>query len=194
MERGELTKRILEHLMDASADIVYLFAAVVASPYGASRIQIERKMWELREGTGRSKSDLERIKRKQQSFYSTLYRLQRQGFIKRTKNRKLLVTVLGKEKYKKILKRLPIRFHKPERDDSLKVIIFDVPEKERYKRDWLRDQLQDLGFKMLQKSVWIGRKKLPSKFMEDIHDLKLLPYVEIFSVIKTGSIQSDEKI
>ena len=138
MERGELTKRILEHLMDASADIVYLFAAVVASPYGASRKQIERKMWELREGTGRSKSDLERIKRKQQSFYSTLYRLQRQGFIKRTKNRKLLVTVLGKEKYKKILKRLPIRFHKPERDDSLKVIIFDVPEKERYKREKIK--------------------------------------------------------
>ena len=192
MEGRELTKRILEHLIDASADIVYLSAAVVASPYGASRKQIERKMWELREGAGRSRSDSARIKRKQQSFYSTLYRLQRQGFIKKTKDRKLLVTVLGKEKYKKILKHLPIRSYKPERDDSLKVIIFDIPEKEKYKRDWLRDQLQDLGFKMLQKSVWIGKRKLPSKFIEDIRDLKLLPYVEIFSVIKAGSVSTVE--
>ncbi|MDP3991333.1 MAG: hypothetical protein U1C56_01140 [Candidatus Curtissbacteria bacterium] len=189
MARGEITKRILEHLTDASADIAYLFAAIIISPYGASGKQIERKMWELREGTGRNKSDLERIKRKQQSFYSTLYRLQRQGFIKKTKDRNLTATILGKEKYKKILKRLPSRSHKPQRDDSLKVVIFDIPEKEKYKRDWLRDQLQDLGFKMLQKSVWIGRRKLPGEFMEDIRDLKLLPYVEIFSVIKTGSIQ-----
>ena len=189
MERGELTKRILEHLMDASSDIVYLFAAIVASPYGASRKQIEKKMWELRGENSKSKANLEKMKQRQQNFYSMIYKLQREGFIKKTKDRKLLVTVLGKEKYKKILNRLPRRHYKIQRDNSLKVIIFDIPEKEKYKRFWLRDQLREMGFKMLQKSVWIGRRKLPSKFMEDIRDLKLLPYVEIFSVTKTGSVQ-----
>ncbi len=192
MERGELTKRILEHLMDASSDIVYLFAAIVASPYGASRKQIEKKMWELRGENSKSKANLEKMKQRQQNFYSMIYKLQREGFIKKTKDRKLLVTVLGKEKYKKILNRLPRRHYKIQRDNSLKVIIFDIPEKEKYKRFWLRDQLREMGFKMLQKSVWIGRRKLPSKFMEDIRDLKLLPYVEIFSVIKTGSVQLTE--
>lgn len=189
MQRGELTKRILEHLMDASTDIVYLFAAIVASPYGASRKQIERKMWELREGAGRDKPDLEKMKQRRQNFYSMIYKLQREGFIKKTKNRKLLITVLGKEKYKKILSHLPRKHYQAQIDNSLKVIIFDIPEREKYKREWLRDQLRDIGFKMLQKSVWIGRRKFPSEFMEDIRDLKLLPYVEIFSVAKTGSVQ-----
>lgn len=190
MQRGELTKRILEHLMDASSDIVYLFAAIVVSPYGASRKQIERKMGELQEGGARTRSNSEEIKRKQQSFYSILYQLQRQGFIKKTKDRKLLLTILGREKYKKIQSRLPGRRYKPQTDNNVKVVIFDIPEKERHKREWLRYQLRDLGFKMIQRSVWIGKKKFPQEFMEDIRDLKLLPYVEIFAITKTGSIRS----
>ncbi len=190
MQRGELTKRILEHLMDASSDIVYLFAAIIASPYGASRKQIERKMWELQESSAKIKLSSEEIKRKQQNFYNIVYQLQRQGFIKKTKNRELLITILGRKKYKKILSRLPKRYHKPQADVSLKVVIFDIPEKEKYKRAWLRDQLKELGFTMLQRSVWIGRKKLPGGFMEDIRNLELLPYIEIFAITKTGSIRS----
>ncbi len=189
MQRGELTKRILEHLMNASSDMLYLFAAIVVSPYGASRGQIERKMEELREGSTKSKADLEKIRQKQRNFYNIVYQLRRDGFIKKTEKRKLLITVLGKEKYKKILNRLPKRYHKPQADTSLKVVIFDIPEKEKYKREWLRDQLRELGFKMLQKSVWIGRKKLPREFIEDIRNIKLLPHVEIFAITKTGSIQ-----
>ncbi|MEX2033084.1 MAG: CRISPR-associated endonuclease Cas2 [Candidatus Colwellbacteria bacterium] len=190
MQRGDLTKRILEHLMDASSDIVYIFAAIVASPYGSSRKHIERKMRELREGGATAKLEIEKIKQKQQNFYSMLYQLEKEGFIKKTKDRKLLITVLGKEKYKKILSRLPKRHHKPQADTSLKVVIFDIPEKEKHKRGWLRDQLRDLGFKMIQKSVWMGKKKIPKEFLEDIKDLNLLAYIEIFAITKTGSIRS----
>lgn len=190
MQRGELTKRILEHLMNASSDMLYLFAAIVVSPYGASRRQIERKMEELREGSTKSKADLEKIRQRQQSFYNIVYQLRRDGFIKKAENRKLLITVLGRKKYEKILNRLPKRNHKPQIDNSLKVFIFDIPERERHKRKWLRGQLRDLGFKMVQKSVWMGRKKIPEEFLEDIRNLKLLAYVEIFAVTKTGSIRT----
>ena len=190
MKKGELTKRILEHLIDASTDIPYLFAAIVVSPYGSSRRQIERKMWELREGGSQVKSEREKVRQRQQSFYSILYQLEKQGFIKKTKDRKLLITILGKDKYKKVLSRLPRRHHKARSDNSLKVIIFDIPEKQSYKREWLRDQLTDLGFKMVQKSVWMGKRKIPKEFLEDIRDLKLLAYIEIFSITKTGSIRA----
>ena len=89
MQRGELTRRILEHLMDASSDMLYLFAAIVASPYGASRGQIERKMEELRESGAKPKADLERIRRRQQDFYNIVYQLQRDGFIKKTESKLL---------------------------------------------------------------------------------------------------------
>ena len=171
--------------MDASSDMVYLFAAVIASPYGASRRQIEKKAQELQEGTTRTD-----LKRRQQDFYNIVYQLQRQGFIKKTKDRKLLLTILGREKYKKIQSRLPGRRYEPQTDNNVKVVIFDIPERERHKREWLRYQLGDLGFKMIQKSVWIGKKKLPQEFMEDIRSLKLLSYIEIFAITKTGSIRS----
>lgn len=176
--------------MDASSDMLYLFAAIIVCPYGASRGQIERKMEELREGGTKSRANLERIKQRQQDFYNIVYQLQRDGFIKKTENRKLLITILGKKKYEKILSRLPKRNHKPQTDSSLKVFIFDIPEKEKHKRKWLRSQLRDLGFRMVQKSVWMGRKKIPREFLEDIQELKLLAYIEIFAVTKTGSIRT----
>lgn len=175
-------------MIDASADMFYLFIAIAVCPYGASRRQIERKMDELREKGGDA-SDLE-MKRRQQNFYNMVSKLKREGFIKKTENRKLLITILGREKYKKILSRLPRRSYQSQTDTSIKVVIFDIPEKEQYKRVWLRDQLRELGFKMIQKSVWMGKKKIPKEFLEDIRDLKLLSYVEIFAITKTGSVRS----
>lgn len=38
------------------------------------------------------------------------------------------------------------------------LVIFDVPESERFVRDTLRAVLSDCGFTMVQKSVWVTRK------------------------------------
>lgn len=40
-------------------------------------------------------------------------------------------------------------------DEKWRVVIFDINEKDRRQRDTLRDQLRELGFGMLQESVWI---------------------------------------
>jgi virulence-associated protein VapD len=40
-------------------------------------------------------------------------------------------------------------------DGIWRAIIFDVPEKKRYKRNFLRRELKLMGFKELQHSVWI---------------------------------------
>ena len=102
------------------------------------------------------------------------------------------LTKLGKEKAlepKNI--KVGITKHKPERDDTTKVIIFDIPEKERYKRDWIRVSLLQLGFKMLQKSVWIGKVKIPEEFINDLKFMKIHSCVHIFSAEKLGTIDVD---
>ena len=67
------------------------------------------------------------------------------------------------------------------------VISFDIPEKERRKRDWLRFALKQLNFHMIQKSVWWGKTKIPKEFIDCLKELKIIDYVEIFRVIKSAS-------
>ena len=71
------------------------------------------------------------------------------------------------------------------------IVIFDIAEKEKFKRVWLRAALKRLGFRMLQKSVWIGDNQLPSEFITDLKRLKILNAVKIFSVFQEGNIEEE---
>jgi DNA-binding transcriptional regulator PaaX len=82
-----------------------------------------------------------------------------------------------------------LHFYKKIFDNKLKVIIFDIPEKERHKREWLRVSLLALGFSFLQQSVWMGKNKIPESFIVDLRDRKLLPCVEIFEINQKGTIE-----
>ncbi len=60
------------------------------------------------------------------------------------------------------------------------IIAFDIPEKYRRRRDWLRAELSLLGFSILQKSVWFGPARLPKDFISALNMLHLLTYVKFF--------------
>ncbi len=131
--------------------------------------------------------ELEKNKQKEADrFNSTVYRLKKQGFIKKEGN-KFLITALGNEKYNKITRM--INGYKEEDDDTLKIIIFDIPEEERRKRYRLREGLMNMGFKMVQKSVWSGKKKISKEFLDDAREEKIMKYIHIFSVSKKGTLE-----
>lgn len=69
------------------------------------------------------------------------------------------------------------------------IVIFDVPEKRRKLRDYLRTELVDLGYEQLQKSVWIGAGPLPAAFMDFIKEKELLDTVHIFIIATKGTIK-----
>jgi len=75
--------------------------------------------------------------------------------------------------------------------DDLKVIVFDVPESEKRKRDWLRKSLENLDFKMLQRSVWVGNTKLPEEFIASLSNLQILSCLHIFLVKEKGTIENN---
>ncbi|MCX6730101.1 MAG: hypothetical protein NT058_01220 [Candidatus Portnoybacteria bacterium] len=56
---------------------------------------------------------------------------------------------------------------KEEWDGKWRIVIFDVSEERRNNRDFLRKQLKWIGFKELQKSVWV----FPFDVKKDIEDL-----------------------
>ena len=67
------------------------------------------------------------------------------------------------------------------------IIIFDIPEKIKNYRDWLRSELVGFEFEQIQKSVWLG-PKLPKEFIEYLDEIDLLKYVRFFHVNKSDII------
>ena len=127
-------------------------------------------------------------------FYNLLFYLRKQGFVKReerlNKKPSWVLTRAGIVKLNKLKeKRSGLKFtEKRDKKDFLKIIVFDIPEKEKLKRAWLRSQLTILDFKMLQKSVWIGNSKLPEEFLKDLDDLGISRYIHIFGITKSGTL------
>ena len=70
------------------------------------------------------------------------------------------------------------------------MVIFDIPEKKRDDRNWLRWQLIGYDYKLLQKSVFVGKQPLEENFYGEIIIRKLNPYIRLMTM---GEID-DEKI
>lgn len=117
--------------------------------------------------------------------------LKRKGFIEQREGKMWKLTERGLLRLQKntaVSKYIPISKHHRVGDDQMRVVIFDVPEDRRKHREWLRFSLQNLGFELLQKSVWIGKSKLPEEFFSQLQEFELLPCVHIFAVQEAGSI------
>lgn len=191
--KGEITLKILEALRDSAMNIVDLADAFLSAGYGASykRLQFEfSKKQKEREVS----ADGRRIKQELLNrYYSLLYKLKKDGLIKQTKNnKKLLLTKKGLGKLfflkKRIARQLPQKSYLAQPNNAFVVIAFDIPEIERKKRAWLRSALKNMNLTKVQKSVWIGKVKIPKEFLSDIFRLKLVDYVEIFEITKKGSL------
>ncbi len=125
-----------------------------------------------------------------QVFYSLLTRLKNQGLIEKLENSKgtlWKITTAGFNRFTLIKDKKAL--YDIESDGKLKIIAYDIPEKERSKRLWLREVLKMMNFKMLQKSLAVGKSKIPENFLEDLRKRRMLSYVHIFEVTKTGTIK-----
>ena len=69
------------------------------------------------------------------------------------------------------------------------MIIFDIPENQRKVRTWIRNQIKDWDFEMIQKSVWIGYGPLPKEFTERLKNLGVNDGVKIFNLQKIKKLK-----
>ena len=142
----------------------------------------EAKMWRKMLGFDSS------YKFSKQTFSSLLSKLKNDGLVERANGKKKAfwtITTKGKGYLER--KKDPIaKLH----DGITRIVIFDIPEKERKKRRWLREHLLELEYRQLQKSVWIGDVPIPQKFLKDADILSLRDHVHIFSVLKGGTLIS----
>ena len=109
---------------------------------------------------------------KKESVRVGLSRLHTKGYLTNSSSG-WSITQKGKKYFKKtrLLSYLASPFEKNSPDDI--IIAFDIPEKNRFIRHWLRNQIKIFGYKMLQQSLWIGPGPLPLSFLKRLEDLNI---------------------
>ena len=110
---------------------------------------------------------------KRQSFKNALTRLENRGLVLGERRNGKAIYFLSDEGKKLTANlKLKLKMANPQRwDGKWRILIFDVPEKIRGKRDFLRKELRNFGFYLLQKSVWAYPYNLPQDFFDLWKDL-----------------------
>lgn len=114
-----------------------------------------------------------------ETIRQSLRRLQSQGIVKKT-GLKFVLTKEGLEIIEKIIGRKILLTKKW--DKQYRLVIFDIPEKKRNARNWLRSELYMLEYSQLQMSVFIGKHPLPDDIIKDISRHGIEEYVNYLLV------------
>lgn len=114
-----------------------------------------------------------------------LSRLRNQGLVKRVGGKRYAVWLLTGRGEKKV-RTYQVEPAKP--DGIPRLVMYDIPEKDRRKRDLLRSELAACQYQQLQKSVWLGYCPLPEEFIENLKSLDLKDRVHIVGINKTGTL------
>lgn len=193
--KGNLTLKILQTLKEMSFEGADLCEAILVAGYGASGSKIRKVADDLREKRS-VKDTLFTEKRYRRNYQKLVSKLKTQGLLKvedRGGQDFFFITSTGRSKLavleSEAHRRMPEVSYELASGSHPIIISFDIPEKQKRKREWLREVLKRLGLKMVQKSVWIGVGRVPKQFLEDLEKLNLLECVEIFEVGKTGTLR-----
>jgi len=191
--KGKKTMKVLEFLGEGALEMADIWLAITTAPYGSSHSRLQAQKMKIEKAR---KEIFENIKERE-NLYNLIINLRKQGLVSRkekTGKKFWQLTPKGEKELKKLKayyrkNNLPERKYSSDASDAFTIIIFDVPEKERRKRDWLRKKLVEMKFKKLQGSVWIGKYRVPEQFLKDLNESKLIECVEIFTVGKAGTLK-----
>lgn len=173
-------------LLEAIADIASQSATIAETCFTPGLI-LYKDIWERFRQIERRKIAAKERRRLKARFYQMVRRLKESGIIEK-RGVGLILTALGQKKLADLAdyyrNKQSIRSYKElsRKTGKAIVIIFDIPEEWKWKRDWFRAVLVELGFAMLQKSVWKGEYAIPEQLLTDLKKLRLLPYVKFFTI------------
>ena len=180
--RGKgLRKTILKNLLLAGG-----FAIACSSPNFA------RNAWPLLIRHTKYKLDNRKFR---QNFSSTFYYLKKRGMVNIIYSDKQIHISLSREG-KKLAGKYQIddlKINKPKKwDNQWRILIFDVPDKYKTKREALRGKLKELNLYQLQKSVWV----CPYNFEKEVEILRnfFVFTKNEMKIIIARSIQDDAEV
>ena len=196
--KGKYALQILEAMGEIAINAIDILQVVIEHPSRKALLtESYKNLAVVKSKREKNKAEREEYFRRVSRYKNLIAWLKRDGMIKEIhtkKEKRIYVTAKGKKYREMLLKRrdneLPNpRRYKTGKKERIIIVSFDIPEKEKYKRAWLRQALKEIGFRMIQKSVWFGRAEIPFEMLRDLHHLHLLEFIEIFSVTQKGSLR-----
>lgn len=184
IKRGEAVKSILNLLLTAG-----LVAVACTSPMFGATLARELIKSAARRNTGKMSA------KERKKYYNAFYYLKREEMIDieyRGNQMYFSLTDEGKKKAGKYkIDELEIKKQK-KWDKKWRVLIFDIEDKHKLKREALRGKLKELGLYQLQKSVWA----CPYEFKKEMVVLREFFGLESgeMKVINASEIEDDKKI
>lgn len=180
--KKEITKIILKGILLAGG-----IAVASTSPYFVSRVLPKIIKY------ARYRQKQKEFEKK--NFYNVFYRLKRQGLVKMEYRGKQLYISLTKEGKKKAGRYQidDLKIKKPlQWDKKWRVLIFDIKEESRTKREALRGKIKELGLYQLQKSVWV----CPYNFFKEMDLLRRFFGLknDEMKIITASEIEDDRNI
>lgn len=194
--KGAILIKILEFLENEASSQVNLIEAILISGYGASMGKIDYEYEKIQQASEIQKFKIKEFRINKLRLQKFLSKLKKDGLIENIKGdkNKIAISKTGTIKLFKLKRKLPFKIYTLDNKNTNPVIIsFDIPEKLKNKRNWLREVIQNLGFEMVHKSVWLGKGKIPKQLILDLEGMKILEFVEIFEVTKSGTLKKLEK-
>lgn len=132
--------------------------------------------------------------KKRGAMKSTIKRLEKQKLISWRENEKGEVQLTLTEDGQKRVLRYKIdelNLSKKKKDGFLRVVIFDIPEKDKAAREVFRRKLKEMGFYKLQRSVFITPYKCKSEIDFLSHSLGVAPHVHYIVAKSISGIKSE---
>jgi hypothetical protein len=185
--KGDKINKILDLISSQSLIMVDLLEALIRSGYGAPMSKLDREYNKLKRG--RENLQFEKLKRRQLENY--IYKLRSEGLVTESSDKKIILSQKGKDKSNKLKKNefLDKKNFTKKKSDRVIIVSYDLPIKFNRERDRLREILKVLGFKMIHKSVWVGKVRLPENLIRGLDKMHLLAYIEILEITKHGSLK-----
>jgi len=130
-------------------------------------------------------------RQKKRNLQKYISKLESQGLLLKNSHNKIYLSIKGREKLILLRKnKIPDKEkYKKQSSNKFLIISYDIPIAFNKERNILRSLLTLLGFQMVHKSFWIGKVLLPSRFITDLEKLRILKFIEIMEVTKTGTLK-----
>lgn len=122
-------------------------------------------------------NDLEKIsRRKRQTVRNTYYQALKKGFVELDDQQIPRLTEIGRAKL--------ARYQPKKLKNAQLMVVFDIPEAERAKRQRLRAVLREFHFEQVQKSVWVTDYDCKHYLATEIAQNKLKDHVIIYEALE----------
>ncbi|MFA5991738.1 MAG: hypothetical protein WC794_05855 [Candidatus Doudnabacteria bacterium] len=121
-------------------------------------------------------------------FYNIMFRLEKLELVEKTHDVGVLVAKITDDGQKLLGRK------NPEKDGVWKLVIFDIPEKQKKIRTVLRAKLKQLHFKKWQNSIWISPFALDVEIEDEFNQLAKRFFVRLIRVQDINRTDDLEKM